>query len=504
MLISKIKINTFKKIIVCFLFLFVLLISPIFKAQALVTTVTGPTGPSDNTTNIGPFNFSYTFKVTKGAGDSDSDPVVFAFSITIDDKPALVAGEDLKQVQILYPIYMTNPTIATASKATQPITMTWKDMLAKSSTAKKYTWRLVDAYDSTKIFAEKSFTLINTPSNSSGWYHIDKYKKTGGGFHFVVSVKTGSPGDCKTDQDAILAKYPDVILGICNQYPAEPDTPADIKAVNTDTTYQPLAPLPGLGDKFDTQATTTNPCPFGVYLNVMIKIFLGIAGVLAVIMIVWGGIQYMTTELISSKEAGKDSIVNAIFGLVLALGAYLLLYTINPDILNVCLNNMKPVEITLSEAPPTASDFNPSEAIPTGALKSCSEGISKPAVSTSGGNFTVCNSIAATTKAMVNKAWTEGYKISGWGYRSFETQKTLRVKNGCPDIMTSPPSKCKTPTAIPGTSMHESGLAIDFTCDGGAIQSQDNKCFIWLQKNSVGLGLKNLSTEPWHWSTNGN
>ena len=70
--------------------------------------------------------------------------------------------------------------------------------------------------------------------------------------------------------------------------------------------------------------------------------------------------------------------------------------------------------------------------------------------------------------------------------------------------MTSPPSKCKTPTAIPGTSMHESGLAIDFTCDGGAIQSQDNKCFIWLQKNSVGLGLKNLSTEPWHWSTNGN
>jgi hypothetical protein len=46
-----------------------------------------------------------------------------------------------------------------------------------------------------------------------------------------------------------------------------------------------------------------------------------------------GGIEYMTSELVSSKEAGKERIRDALFGLLLALGAWTLLYTINPDLL---------------------------------------------------------------------------------------------------------------------------------------------------------------------------
>lgn len=60
------------------------------------------------------------------------------------------------------------------------------------------------------------------------------------------------------------------------------------------------------------------------------------------------GIQYMTSDFISSKEEAKNSITNVIFGLLLALGAWLILNTINPDLLNVCLNNMKKAEITIS------------------------------------------------------------------------------------------------------------------------------------------------------------
>ncbi|MEI7765136.1 MAG: IPT/TIG domain-containing protein [bacterium] len=129
--------------------------------------------------------------------------------------------------------------------------------------------------------------------------------------------------------------------------------------INTKTTYTPLAPLPGVGTPgcvgddgkpcIETQKNdTTNPCPFGDYLNVMIKLFFGICGVLAVIMITMGGIQYMTSELVSSKEAGKESITHAIFGLLLALSAYLILNTINPDLLNACLNNIKTVDITIT------------------------------------------------------------------------------------------------------------------------------------------------------------
>ena len=132
----------------------------------------------------------------------------------------------------------------------------------------------------------------------------------------------------------------------------------------TKTTYTMLAPLPGLGlDGTDKTIDTAydannNPCPFGYYLNIMIKLFLGICGVLAVIMIIWGGVQYMTNELISNKEEGRKSITNAIFGLLLALGSYIILNTLNPDLLNICLNLPKE-EITIlpeqivGDTPPT-------------------------------------------------------------------------------------------------------------------------------------------------------
>jgi hypothetical protein len=66
----------------------------------------------------------------------------------------------------------------------------------------------------------------------------------------------------------------------------------------------------------------------------MITIFIGICAVLAVVMIVIGGLEYMTSELPGNKEHGKERITGAVFGLILALGAYALLYTINPNLLN--------------------------------------------------------------------------------------------------------------------------------------------------------------------------
>ena len=42
----------------------------------------------------------------------------------------------------------------------------------------------------------------------------------------------------------------------------------------------------------------------------------------------------MTSELVSSKEAGRHRMTEAVFGLIVALGAYALLNTINPSLLN--------------------------------------------------------------------------------------------------------------------------------------------------------------------------
>lgn len=131
---------------------------------------------------------------------------------------------------------------------------------------------------------------------------------------------------------------------------------------DTNTTYTPLAPLPGLpAEPYDTsrQCATTknangtetttcaNPCPFGNYLNIIIKLIIGIAAVLAMVMIVMGGIQYMTSDLISSKEAGKEQITHAVLGLLLALGAFIILNTINPKLLSACLDKLPQATIII-------------------------------------------------------------------------------------------------------------------------------------------------------------
>ncbi|MCK5060195.1 MAG: hypothetical protein KAR00_03595 [Candidatus Pacebacteria bacterium] len=73
----------------------------------------------------------------------------------------------------------------------------------------------------------------------------------------------------------------------------------------------------------------------GVYLNVIFSVILGIIGILAVIKIILGGLQYMSTDAISGKEDGKHMIQSAVGGLLLAIIAWIILNTINPDLLKI-------------------------------------------------------------------------------------------------------------------------------------------------------------------------
>lgn len=102
-------------------------------------------------------------------------------------------------------------------------------------------------------------------------------------------------------------------------------------------------------------------------------------------------------------------------------------------------------------------------------------------------------SIAANVKNMIAAAKTDGVTLTGSSFRSYERQVQLRIEHGCPDPKTSP-SACSPPTARPGTSRHEEGLAIDF----------QTYSFSWLAENAATYGLYNLPSESWHWSVDGN
>lgn len=115
----------------------------------------------------------------------------------------------------------------------------------------------------------------------------------------------------------------------------------------------------------------------------------------------------------------------------------------------------------------------------------------------------VHQSIAASLERLLAAAEADGVRFGGGGYRNPEDQRRLREAN-CADADNSPPSSCRPPTARPGQSMHEQGLAVDFTYGGQVIRSRSSPGYRWLEGNARRFGLSNLPSEPWHWSTNGN
>lgn len=114
-------------------------------------------------------------------------------------------------------------------------------------------------------------------------------------------------------------------------------------------------------------------------------------------------------------------------------------------------------------------------------------------------------SVAAGLEALLAAAAADGVTLSGGGHRSYDDQVALRRAH----CGTSPyavyemaPEACSPPTARPGQSQHEVGLAVDFTC-AGALVTRSDRCFAWLSANAGRFGLRGLASEPWHFSTTG-
>jgi len=110
--------------------------------------------------------------------------------------------------------------------------------------------------------------------------------------------------------------------------------------------YTPLAPLPctTLKDSNvvpnctqDAKTTTlTN------YLPGVFTLAIGLAAAMAFVMISWGGFTLITTDSVYGKQEGREKVWNAVKGLVLVLGAWAILFTINPQLVNFNLNVSTP------------------------------------------------------------------------------------------------------------------------------------------------------------------
>lgn len=119
--------------------------------------------------------------------------------------------------------------------------------------------------------------------------------------------------------------------------------------------------------------------------------------------------------------------------------------------------------------------------------------------------FRVAASISGNLLAMLNAA-PASLDLGGGAFRDAAGQIATRKANCGTSfyaIYQMPASQCSPPTAVPGTSMHEQGKAIDFTSNGALIRSRSAPAFVWLSQNAAQYGFFNLPSEPWHWSVNG-
>jgi LAS superfamily LD-carboxypeptidase LdcB len=123
------------------------------------------------------------------------------------------------------------------------------------------------------------------------------------------------------------------------------------------------------------------------------------------------------------------------------------------------------------------------------------------------GGIEVNAEIADQLAAMLAAAAADGITLSGGGWRSPDEQIAIRMSVcGTSEyaIWEMPSWECSPPVARPGRSMHEQGLAVDFTSGSGdLVRSRSDPVFAWLAANAERFGFYNLPSEPWHWSTTG-
>lgn len=162
-------------------------------------------------------------------------------------------------------------------------------------------------------------------NNHQGFY----YSNSAGGLEYDCEGVCGSFIDSRTGSQ----------WEFINAEPGEGGVENGVQIIPTSTgtavtsNYQLLAPLPGI-----QSVDVGKENALADYLGLIFKLIIGITGVLSVLMIVLGGIEYMTSDVIFSKEQAKKRIWNAILGLLLALGSYAILNTLNPDLLRINLS----------------------------------------------------------------------------------------------------------------------------------------------------------------------
>lgn len=99
-------------------------------------------------------------------------------------------------------------------------------------------------------------------------------------------------------------------------------------------------PIPGFDSSIDVTETT-----LGDYVRALYVWFVGVAGIIAVVMTMWAGVRWITAAGNQSRiESARTTMNGAVIGLIILLTSYLLLTWINPALVTLRIPALKPVD----------------------------------------------------------------------------------------------------------------------------------------------------------------
>ena len=94
------------------------------------------------------------------------------------------------------------------------------------------------------------------------------------------------------------------------------------------------------------------------YINNVFTIILSVGAIMAVLRIAYGGYLYMgSADMWGNKQQAKETIGDAIIGLLLLFAVYLILNQINPNLLNLNVkSDITPIQSTTDGTPTNANN----------------------------------------------------------------------------------------------------------------------------------------------------
>jgi hypothetical protein len=200
---------------------------------------------------------------------------------------------------------------------------------------------------STVVFFAATSTLGIVSAQSSERYHISYRVQTGGTETTRVSGPYDSINSCRGEEARLKALSEVLWVGPCQSVGGSGTAQSNVGPDGQKEYVLLEQSLPFVGQKLP---------PLGSYLSSIFKLGIGLAAVFSVLMIVIGGIEYILGATPFQKGDGKEKIINALTGLLLALAAYLILYTVNPKLTEFNLNLDKITIKPETEVSPSATN----------------------------------------------------------------------------------------------------------------------------------------------------